>query len=48
MGMRLEVQLATPSIGYVGVELGRGQIRVAEHLLHGTKVGSSFEQVGGE
>jgi hypothetical protein len=31
--VRLEVQLATAPIGYVRVELGGGEVGVAEHLL---------------
>jgi hypothetical protein len=34
--VRLEIQLATASIGYVCVQLGRRKIRVPEHLLYGT------------
>src|SRR4051812_2712111 len=48
MGMRLEIQLASPPIGYVGVELGGGEVGVAEHLLDRAKVGSAFQQVRGE
>src|SRR5438105_8317903 len=43
--MRLEIQLPTPPIGYVGVELGRGQIGVAEHLLDAAQVGAALEQM---
>ena len=46
--MRLEIQLAAAAVGYVGVELRRGQIRVSEHLLNGAQVGAALEQVGGE
>src|SRR5579859_3752085 len=45
MRVRLEVQLAPPAIGYVGVELRRGQIGMSEHFLHRTQVGASLEQV---
>src|SRR2546423_14117442 len=48
MRMRLEVQLSTPSIGYVGIELGRGEIGVSEHLLNRSKIGSTLEQMRGE
>ena len=48
MWMRLEVQLATPPIGYVGVELGRREVRMPEHLLDRTQVGPAFEQVSRE
>src|SRR5436305_1372671 len=45
MRMRSVVQLATPPIGYVRIELGRRQIRVSEHLLDRAEVGAPFEQV---
>ena len=45
MRMRLEVQLAAAPIGYVRVELGRGEIGVAEHLLDAPEVGPALEQV---
>ena len=45
MGVRLEVQLAAATIGYVGVELGRGQIRVPQHLLNRPEIGSALEQM---
>src|SRR5919197_1107634 len=32
----------------MGVELGRPQVRVAQHLLDAPQVGASFEEVGGE
>ena len=48
MRVRLEIQLPTPPIGYVGVELGRGEVGVAEHLLDGAEVGAALEQMGGE
>ena len=43
--VRLEIQRATAAIGYVGVELGRGEIRVTQHLLDRAQVGAAFEQV---
>src|SRR5215210_4307642 len=45
MWVRAEVQLSAASIGYVGVELGRREVRVAEHLLHRAEVGAALEQV---
>ena len=36
MRMRLEVQLATPPIGHMCVQLGRRKIRMPEHLLNRT------------
>jgi hypothetical protein len=44
----LEVQLATSPIGYVCVELGRGEIGMTEHFLDAPQVGASFEEVCGE
>src|SRR2546423_13306976 len=43
--MCLEIQLAPPAIGYVRVELRRGEVRVPEHLLDAPQVGSALEQV---
>ena len=48
VGVRLEVQLPTASIGYVRVELGRGEIGVAEHLLDGAEVCAALQQMRGE
>src|SRR5207302_4270531 len=48
MRMRSVVQLPPPSIGYAGVELGRGEVGVPEHLLYGAEVGAALEQVRGE
>jgi hypothetical protein len=33
VGMGLEIQLAAAPIGYVGVELGRREVGMAEHFL---------------
>ena len=46
--MRAEIQLAAPPIGYVRVELGRGEVGVAEHLLDAAEIGAAFEQMGSE
>ena len=48
MWVRAEVQLPTAAIGYVRVQLGRGEVGVAEHLLDAAEVGAALEQVGGE
>jgi hypothetical protein len=45
VGVRLEVQLAAAAIGYVGVELGRCQIRVSKHFLNRPKIGAPLEQM---
>ncbi len=43
VGMRLEVQLTAASIGYVGVELRGGEVRVTEHLLNTAEVGAALQ-----
>src|SRR5919197_4248819 len=43
--MRAEVQLAPAPVGYVGVELGGGEVGVAEHLLDTAEVGAALEEV---
>ena len=48
MWMRLEVQLATAPIGYVRVQLGRGEVGVPEHLLDAAEVGPALQEVRGE
>ena len=45
-GVGLLVGLAQPIRGHVGVELGRGQGRVTEQLLHRPEVRAALEQVG--
>ena len=45
--VRLLVGPPQPFGGDVGVELGGGQRRVAEQLLHRAQVGAALEQVGG-
>jgi hypothetical protein len=46
--VRLEIQLATAPIGYVRVQLRRGQVGMAEHLLNAPEVGASLEEMGRE
>ena len=43
--VRLEIQLATALVGYVGIELGRGEIGMAEHFLNRSQICSSLEEV---
>src|SRR5438552_16778556 len=43
--MRLVVQLAAASIGYVSVKLRRREVGVAEHLLDASQVGASLEEM---
>ena len=43
--MRSVVQLPTPPIGYVGVELRRREVGVSEHLLDAAQIRAAFEQV---
>src|SRR2546430_14449474 len=45
MWMRLEVQLPPAPIGYVRVQLRRGKVGVAEHLLHRAQIRPALEQV---
>ena len=45
MRMRLEVQLATPLIGYVGIELRRREVGMAQHLLDRAEIRAALEQV---
>lgn len=39
------VDLAEPRLEHVGVNLCRGQVRMAQHHLNGAQVGATFEQV---
>jgi hypothetical protein len=43
VGVRLVVQLAAASVGYVCVQLGRREIGVAEHLLEAAQVCAALE-----
>src|SRR3954470_16226232 len=43
--MRAEVELATPLVGDVCVQLGRREVGVPEHLLHRAQVGAALQQV---
>jgi hypothetical protein len=45
MWMRLEEDLAPPPVRDVRVALGRPEVGVPEHLLHGAKIGASFEEM---
>jgi hypothetical protein len=45
VGVRLEIQLPAPPIGYVGVQLGCRKIGMSQHFLNGSEVGSAFEEV---
>ena len=47
-GVGGEVGLAQVLDRHVGVDLRRGHVGVAEHLLHAAQVGAGREQVGGE
>ena len=46
--MRLLVDLLEPLDARVGVDLRRRDRRVAEQLLHGSKIGPGVEQMRGE
>ena len=45
--MELVVDVAEAFVGYVGVDLGGGDVFVAEELLHGAKVNALGHQIGG-
>ena len=45
--MGLTERLSQAFVGDVGVNLGRRQRRVPEHLLNATQVGPTFQQVRG-
>ena len=46
--MRRSVGAAQGGVREVGVDLGGGQVGVAEQLLHGAQVGAALEQMRGE
>ncbi len=46
--MVLAVQRLEPLVGHVGVDLGGGEIRVAQQHLHYPQIGAMVEQMGGE
>ena len=48
MRVGAEVRLAAAAVGDVRVALGRREVGVTEHLLHGAEIGATFEQVGRE
>src|SRR5262245_59911384 len=48
MRVRVEVQLPTAPIGYVRVELSRGKVGMAHHLLHAAEIRAALEQMGRE
>jgi hypothetical protein len=41
----LEVHVAATSIRDVRIPLRRPEVSVSEHLLHGSQIGASFEEV---
>jgi hypothetical protein len=45
MWMSPKIRLSSPAVRDVGVQLGRAEIGVAEHLLHATEVGAALEEV---
>ena len=46
--MELVVELAEALPGHVGVDLGGGDVGVAEHALYRPQVGAVLQQVRGE
>lgn len=47
-GMIFIVDLTQASATYMGVDLGGGNLTVAQHELHGPEIGASFQQMGGK
>ena len=45
MGMRVEIQLPTPPIGYVRIQLCCRKVGMTEHLLHAPEIRATLEQV---
>src|SRR5438552_17783782 len=45
MRVSVEVRLAAPAVGHVRVQLRRGEVGVAEHLLHAPEIRASLEQM---
>jgi hypothetical protein len=43
--VRREVELAAAAVAHVRVQLGGGEIRVAEHLLDAAQVGAALQQM---
>src|SRR5918996_4801554 len=48
VGMCPKIQLPTPAVRYVCVQLGGREVGVAEHLLDAPKIGAALEEVRGE
>jgi hypothetical protein len=48
MPVKLLMHILEVWIGHVRVNLGGGDVAVAEHGLHAAQVGAVHEQVGGE
>ena len=48
VGVKFLVDFFEVLVGNVGVNLGGGDVGVAEHGLHGADVGAVHEEVGGE
>ena len=48
MWVRTEIGVTTACVRNMGVDLGRAQIRVTQHLLDRAEVGAPFEEMGGK
>ena len=48
MWVRTEIRVTSAGVRNMGIELGRAEVRVTEHLLHAAEIGTSFEEVRGE
>ena len=46
--MPLGDQLAEPILGDMGIDLGGGDVGMAQHLLDAAEIGAVVDQVGGE
>ena len=47
-GVSILIDVEQSFLGYMGINLGGGQVAMAEQLLDAPQVGAAVEQVGGE
>lgn len=47
-GMMLLDQAPQPLLDDMGIDLRRGDVRMAKQLLHGAQIGAAFQQVTGK
>ena len=48
MWVRTEIRVTSAGVRNMGIELGRAEVRVTEHLLHAAEIGTPLEEVRGE